>query len=133
MTLKLVDIGESGRRAFALVCSDGICVTATDKDTAGHAMAVVLEALKIAKRVVPLELGLRVLTLLEDMPEVPGPMRDLCNGADTSVDTLLGYGYVRPQGTRHECGGALFDQARREAQRIDSHPVWLTDPKLQPH
>ena len=42
-----VDVGDKGRRAIAWFLPNGLVVEATDANVAGHAMAVVMEAIKI--------------------------------------------------------------------------------------
>lgn len=66
-----VNVGDKGRRAVAWFLADGLVVSATDANVAGHAMAVVMEALqKTERRLNPHHLKW-AKELLEAFPDFP--------------------------------------------------------------
>ena len=93
-------------------------------------MAVVLEALASVERVGDAAYLSRMAeALVVRFPEQPGAYHEQSEG-EVDVDVHrngIGYGYLRQASDGYECGGALFDAARRTAQVIGPYPVLLFD------
>jgi hypothetical protein len=127
-----VDIGTSGRRACAFFTRECLVVEATDADAAGHAMAVVIEALRKAEYSVDdspfVPWSLDILAALPAFPDEECTLRTEVRGDDVALTLrqTLGRGYVRPVPPRgHECGGALYHPGRMTVTPILAHTVWL--------
>jgi GNAT superfamily N-acetyltransferase len=127
-----VDIGASGRRAIAWFVEEGVVVDATDADAAGHAMGVVIEAARRARKGVDGRLAVWADEALRLFPLVPDHACTLSGVEfgrfDVSAENVgVGYGYVRPVARGHECGGALFDQQKRAARTIGPYAITLAE------
>jgi hypothetical protein len=127
-----VTIGSKGRRAIAWFTNDGLVVQATDASAAGHAMAVVLEALVETHQAhhVP-----RFMSWAEDAVRLfpLSPADDFAareqrlGVAHIDVETdSVGYGYVKPAAGGYECGGALFFPSEHRVRLLDPAHVWIS-------
>ena len=125
-----VDIGTAGRRAIAWFTKNGLIVSATDSDAAGHAIAIVLEALDAVGRPIDPRWVEWTFFGLDDFPAFPD---DACteqqetwgDGEVDSSDEVVGFGYVKPAAHGHENGGALFDPATHNVQHVEPRTVWM--------
>jgi hypothetical protein len=144
VSIKLPDVGEKERRAIARFFRDGVLVQATDANVAEHAMATVIEALDELVKHVGGTLDPRyrqwMRQVVKELPDLPDDLAayhfseigDLEPDAVKADDGLVGYGFVRPMGQSHECGGALFDHEQHEIRRIGISYILLTDTSRPP-
>jgi CheY-like chemotaxis protein len=122
-----LDIGMKGRRARAFLSGHGLVVSATDRDVAAHATAVVLEAVHQFEGLLDQRFKQWTAEILRHFPEAPGALTEVCAG-DPGQDVeaeIIGIGYVRPRGAGHECGGLLFDPATHGVHRVAPQTIWV--------
>ena len=128
------EIGERGRRAraFFRVSRRGaeIVAEATDSYACGHALANVMEGLRqtgqdddrFYRMIVP---------LMERFPSRPGDLIELMEregvveGAPS--DTIVAYGWIRPEGMSWVGGATLFDQRTHTSRFVGPATFYVLD------
>ncbi len=134
MKTPLEEVGDSGRRARAFFVERGIVIKATDVNVAAYAMAVVLEAIQKTGHDKGFDRLLRLSKqLLKRFPDDQGELVEETMG-EVGVDVTkagIGYGYIRPVGQGHECGGGLFDTDTHVVTPFETHTVYLLDDSVK--
>ena len=157
---KIIDVGDSGRRAMVIVLCDGVLMAATDAEVAFQALDVVVDELEKTKGSFHAEVLDQARELASRLPRTPasltwfgsgsavdlldapglefGMLDELGTGSgdhDSATvaalrDKFLGYSWVRPSSGCYSCGGLLFDSATCTASEIAPREVWHVDPNM---
>ena len=131
---ELEEAGDSGRRARAFFLERGVVIEATDANVARYAIAVVLEAMQKTGHDKGFDRLLRLSKqLLKRFPDDQGELVEETMG-EVGVDfnkAGIGYGYIRPAGQGHECGGGLFDTDTHVVTLFETQTVYLFDDSVK--